>query len=82
MSIPQWELDIALGSLGLNDDQKATVEAALPVAAKLVNHVEDNKALFATLYADCQLLLPAAKILLDALNTGQPVSISLKRSEP
>ncbi len=63
----QWELNLALGMLGLNEQQKQTVESAIPIAAKLVDHIAANKQLFATIFADAQLLVPAAKIVLDAL---------------
>lgn len=61
-------LDIGLDSLGITDPkQRQTVVAAIPIAQKLVEHVNDNLPLFATLSADIQILVPAAKIVLDAL---------------
>ncbi len=65
--ISQWELSVALGMLGLDDTQKQIVVDAIPLAAKLIDHVAANKQLFATIFADAQLLTPAAKIVMDAL---------------
>lgn len=65
-------LDIGLDSLGIYDPkQRQTITDAIPIAAKLVDHVNDNLPLFATLSADIQILVPAAKILLDALAAKQ-----------
>lgn len=63
-----WELDVALDLLGLDAQQQQTVKDAIPLAAKLLDHIEANKRLFATLYADINLILPAAQIILDALD--------------
>ena len=63
----EWELNVALGLLGLDDGQKQTVIAAIPIWLKMAQHVKDNKALFATLIADGKLTTDAAQIMLNAL---------------
>ena len=62
-----WIVDVALGALGLSDADKATVEAAIPIADALINHYNANTALFNTMIADVQALAPAAKIIADAM---------------
>ena len=79
MSISQWELELGLDTLGLSDADKQTVEKAIPIASAMVGHISDNQQLFATLFADSQLVLPAVKILLAALKTNK-MSITIKRS--
>lgn len=67
-----FEVDLALDALGISDGkQRDIVQAAIPVAAKLFDHANDNQALLATMWADIQLLIPAAKIVLDALAARQ-----------
>lgn len=82
----QWELSLALNLLGLDDTQKQTVVNAIPIFAKLIDHVTDNKQLFATLAADTQLVLPAVKIIMDALAakgyTAQSFAEALKGAHP
>ena len=63
-----WIIELELDALGLSSVDKQTVENAIPVAAALVNHIVANKQLFATLYADAQIVIPAAAILANALN--------------
>lgn len=67
--IADWELSLALHALGVTDPAKQQqVKNAIPIADKLVGHINDNKHLFDTLWADIQLIIPAVKIVLDALN--------------
>ncbi len=82
MSFTQWELHIALETLGLDPAEEQIVTNAMPVASKLLGHVEDNKQLFSTLWADIQLVLPAAKILLKAFNENKSLKLTIERSNP
>ncbi len=69
--IPNWELSIALDAIGVSEPaQQQAVIDAIPIADKLINHIKDNMALFETLSADIKILIPAAKIVLDALKTS------------
>lgn len=64
----ELEIGLIYDWLGIYDDQsRTTINNAIPIAAKMVGHVDDNKATLATLIADAQLLVPAARILLDKL---------------
>lgn len=63
-----FALEVLLDTLGINDPaDRQTVKDGLPILKKFIDHVNENKPLFATLSADAQLLLPAAKIVVDAL---------------
>ena len=64
----KWVIEVELDLLGLSSQDQQTVENAIPVAAAFLQHITANKQLFATLYADGQLLLPAALILANAIN--------------
>lgn len=64
------ELEIALiyDWLGIYDDQsRSTINSAIPIGAKLLGHLDDNKQLVATFSADIQLLIPAARIVFEKL---------------
>lgn len=64
----KWIVEIELDLLGLSAQDQQTVENALPVLSAALGHISANKQLFATLYADMQIILPAASILANALN--------------
>lgn len=63
-----WVIEIELDLLGLSTQDQQTVENALPIAAKLLDHANANRQLFDTIYADAELVAPAALILANALN--------------
>ena len=45
--ITDWELSLALHALGVTDPaQQQQVKSAIPVADKMVGHIQDNKQLF------------------------------------
>ena len=68
--VAAWEINLALDSLGLTPDQKQTVLSAVPIATKMIEHIDNNQQLFDTLYADMKLILPAFKIILEAINAS------------
>lgn len=64
----ELEVQLIYDWLGITDgQQQQTINNAIPIAAKLLGHIDDNKQLLATMSADVQLLIPAARIVFDKL---------------
>lgn len=64
----EFEITLIYDWLGITDSQQqAVINDAIPIAAKLLGHIDDNRALLATIVADMQLLIPAARIVFDKL---------------
>ena len=62
-----WEIGIALGALGLTDEQRQTVEAAIPDMQALVSLINANMKTINHAVALFNRVAPAAKIVADAI---------------
>jgi hypothetical protein len=67
-------INMAAHMEGLDDAQIAQVEAAIPVAQKMIDHIVANQTLFETLLADWKVVGPAVQIVIDAIAKRQKTS--------
>ena len=62
-------MNMLFNYLGIQGNDRATVEAALPYAQALLQHYQDNIPLINTIVADANKCVPAANIIITALRT-------------